>query len=89
MSMFSRDSSCAMRAEQRSGRLLSDESSMVLMFQHAMFSRVVDALSSRVVIVKGVRSFFFTEFRPSEKMPVDCGKPTGYERDELCLGHLF
>ena len=60
---------------------------MVLMFQHAMFSRVVD--EPCVVVVKGVCSFFFTEFRPCEKMPVDCGKPTGYERDELCLGHLF
>ena len=89
MSMFNRDSSCAMRAERRSGRLLSDESSMVLMFQHAMFSRVVDAVSIRVVIVKGVQSFFFTEFWLHEKMPVDCGKPTEYDREELCLGHLF
>ena len=35
MPMFSRDNSCVMRAERRSGRLLSAKSTMVLMFQHA------------------------------------------------------
>ena len=38
MSTFNRASSCATKAERRSGQLLSAVSNMVLMFQHAMLS---------------------------------------------------
>ena len=70
MSTFNLDSSCAIRAEWRSGWLLWAASSMVLIFQHATFSIFA------IVEVYGYL-LCFNVLGLLEKMPVDCSKPTG------------
>ena len=64
------DSSCAIRAERRLGRLPWAAQSMVLTFQHATFS--IFAL-----LEMGAYFPYFNILGPLEKIPVDRGKPTG------------
>ncbi len=69
MSTFSLASSCAIKADRRSG--LSAESIMVLIFQHASLSPFPSFKAS------GMRHLFIDLFRPHKKLPVDRGLPTG------------
>ena len=73
MSAFNLDSSRAIRAEWRLGRLLLVASSIVLTFNHAIFCIFapleVDAYLPH-----------FRVFGPVEKMPADRAKPSGDER---------
>ncbi len=71
MSTSSLGSSCAIKADRRSGRVLSAESIMVLMFQHASLSTFPPFKA------RGIRQRFIDLFRPHKKMPVDRGLPTG------------
>ena len=66
MSMFRRESSCATRAERRLGRLLSAESSMVLMFEHARLSLVTP-------LGADVEPLLFAVVLPLGEMHVDRG----------------
>ncbi len=71
MSTFSLASSCAIKADRRSGRVLSAESIMVLIFQHASLSPFPSFKAS------GIRHLFIDLFQPHKKLPVDRGLPTG------------